>query len=905
MYTLMPAKHKIIASLCLSVLVFVCPCLSYGATVTYTYDNLNRLTKVVYGDGTTEEFTYDAAGNRLSQVVQVPDHTPPAPDPMTWATTPHQTGTGSIAMVATAATDPTTPIEYYFGFVGSPTGGTGGANSGWQPGTSYTDSGLQANHQYGYQVKARDGANNETAYSSPIQYAYTAIETPTGINFGTVTSSSLQVQSTNTPLGLNRGNSGLVIENITNGTSSGWKQNNDFWTSSPLSPNASYSFQTKARNGDSVETGYSPSASKYTLSNAPGVSSFSNVTQTCIRTNWVANGNPNGTQYYCENTTNGTNSGWITSSFWDSCSLTCGTAYNFSVKARNGDGVETDWTSLGSQPTLACDDMAPPSLSITSHSSGQHVSISNITLAGTASDSGKGDNGIQQVTVNGLRANNDTATGSGTTNWSLGLTLSAGANTIIVMAYDNSSNNNTTTQNITIYYDSPNIFYTVNPNAPYSYIYGDNQITTWQGNLNEGYYDLPLGDFDFRFYGVLVSNLRISTNGYITFGTDGTNWNNVSIPNVGLPNALIAPFWDDLDLTGLSGDRGVWWGVSGTAPNRQLVIEWHQVPSLQYGTETYGFEVILYESTDRIKFQYLDVDSGTSHDLGVSATVGIENFDGTRGVQYSFNGSKPLSNGLAIEFTPADFHTLVTKYYNDVLGRSPEPGGAEGWTSEVERIVSLGIDVREGFQALAKFFFNSEEYHLQNKSDAQFVIDLYQTFLNRDPDPDGFNFWVNYLAQGLTRNMLISQFAYCEEFKLYVEGLFGSGATRPEDNLVNDLYRGFLNRFPDTAGFNGWVGLMRGAQCAGAQAVRDTTCQIALAFIQSVEYGLRGRNNLEYVEDLYNGILRRGGDPGGFVFWVNLLNSWTYTRQQVLKFFTDSEEFQFRVLEVIDAGCLQ
>ena len=211
-----------------------------------------------------------------------------------------------------------------------------------------------------------------------------------------------------------------------------------------------------------------------------------------------------------------------------------------------------------------------------------------------------------------------------------------------------------------------------------------------------------------------------------------------------------------------------------------------------------------------------------------------------------------------------DILNLVIKYYNDVLDRPPEPGGAEGWTSEIERIASLGIDVKEGFQSLAKFFFNSEEYGLQNKTDEQFVTDLYQTFLNRAPDPGGFNFWMDYLAQGLTRNMLISQFAYSDEFKLYIEGLFGSEAMRPENNLVNDLYRGFLNRFPETGGFNGWVALMRGAQCTGQQAVRDLSYQIALGFVQCPEYGLRNRNNSEYVEDLYNGILRRGADPGGF-----------------------------------------
>jgi len=222
------------------------------------------------------------------------------------------------------------------------------------------------------------------------------------------------------------------------------------------------------------------------------------------------------------------------------------------------------------------------------------------------------------------------------------------------------------------------VSYAINPNASYSYIHGNNQITSWQGNLNDGYFDLSLEDFDFQFYGISVTNIRISTNGYITFGTNGTAFSNDLIPNVNLPNAIIAPFWDDLNLTGLGGEAGVWSGISGTAPNRQLVVEWYQVPSFEYGTEMYSFEVILYESTDRIKFQYLDVDSGTSHDLGASATVGIENFDGTEGVQYSFNGSEPLSNGLAIEFIPS----------NDVFSDVPYGYWAEGY---ITAIYNVGI----------------------------------------------------------------------------------------------------------------------------------------------------------------------------------------------------------------------
>jgi hypothetical protein len=224
------------------------------------------------------------------------------------------------------------------------------------------------------------------------------------------------------------------------------------------------------------------------------------------------------------------------------------------------------------------------------------------------------------------------------------------------------------------------VYYTMNLNASYSYVDGNNQITSWQGNLNDGYFDLPLGDFDFYFYGTPVTNIRISTNGYITFGTEGTDYSNDSIPNENSPNAIIAPFWDDLNLTGLTGERGVWWDILGSAPNRQLVIEWYQVPSFDYGTETYSFVVILYESNDKIKFQYLDVDSGTINDFGAYATVGIENFDGTEGIQYSFNGSTILSNGLAIEFIPYSGSNIGVfrngKWFFDINGNGLWEGPA-------------------------------------------------------------------------------------------------------------------------------------------------------------------------------------------------------------------------------------
>ncbi len=90
------------------------------------------------------------------------DTTAPAPDPMTFTTAPNATGTTSISMTATTATDPS-GVEYYF----TCTAG-GGNDSGWQDSATYEDTGLTPDTQYTYTVTARDksAAQNSTAASS-------------------------------------------------------------------------------------------------------------------------------------------------------------------------------------------------------------------------------------------------------------------------------------------------------------------------------------------------------------------------------------------------------------------------------------------------------------------------------------------------------------------------------------------------------------------------------------------------------------------------------------------------------------------------------------------------------------------------------------------------------------------
>jgi hypothetical protein len=97
------------------------------------------------------------------------DTTPPTPNPSTWATVPYATGSTSVSMTATTASDPS-GVQYYFDC----TAGADGHDSGWQSGATYQDTGLTPSTQYSYRVQTRDqSANQNTGAWSTTQSATT------------------------------------------------------------------------------------------------------------------------------------------------------------------------------------------------------------------------------------------------------------------------------------------------------------------------------------------------------------------------------------------------------------------------------------------------------------------------------------------------------------------------------------------------------------------------------------------------------------------------------------------------------------------------------------------------------------------------------------------------------------
>ena len=150
--------------------------------------------------------------------------------------------------------------------------------------------------------------------------------------------------------------------------------------------------------------------------------------------------------------------------------------------------------------------------------------------------------------------------------------------------------------------------------------------------------DQTLGPFDIGFAFPwwdmnFESQIWVCSNGWLSFSSgQGAAYMNAAIPTSGSPNNLIAPYWDD--LTPNANSEILYYHDTA---NERFIVEWLDVPHYSTGG-TYTFELILYANGD-IDFMFNNLTHGTAN----SATLGIENSNGSEGIQVTFNGSGPLN----------------------------------------------------------------------------------------------------------------------------------------------------------------------------------------------------------------------------------------------------------------------
>ena len=233
---------------------------------------------------------------------------------------------------------------------------------------------------------------------------------------------------------------------------------------------------------------------------------------------------------------------------------------------------------------------------------------------------------------------------------------------------------------------------------------------------------------------------------------------------------------------------------------------------------------------------------------------------------------------------------FVNQQYLDFLNRLPDPGGLSYWTNE---ILSCGSDIscissrRVGVSGA--FFVESEFQEGGN-----FVYRLYKATLGRQPTYAEFSVDRGEIIEGpnleMTKVGLISKFIARAEFvQRYPASLTNA-------DFVNKLFD-TMELIPFTVERQQQIDFMNSGKTR-AQAVRDV---VEIQAFRSMEF------NPSFVLMQYFGYLRRDPDPGGYAFWLDIVNNREPNNYRgLICAFITSREYQERFSSVVtrtDSEC--
>ncbi len=235
--------------------------------------------------------------------------------------------------------------------------------------------------------------------------------------------------------------------------------------------------------------------------------------------------------------------------------------------------------------------------------------------------------------------------------------------------------------------------------------------------------------------------------------------------------------------------------------------------------------------------------------------------------------------------TSAGLGDFIERLYNVALGRPSEAYGKNYWINKVKLEGFTGADVARGFlfsdEFLGKNMSNSDFLDTlymtffnrpadEHKADWMTLMDQGWTKMQVI---DGFinsTEWAN-----LCLNYGIASGSNCKPNIIIQPGA-------EVESFARRLYTTCLGRDADPAGLNDWANQLANMQISGSQA--------AHGFFFSDEFIAHGFSNEEYVNRLYRTFMGREADPAGFADWVGQLNSGV-SRESVFQGFAGSAEW--------------
>jgi len=228
------------------------------------------------------------------------------------------------------------------------------------------------------------------------------------------------------------------------------------------------------------------------------------------------------------------------------------------------------------------------------------------------------------------------------------------------------------------------------------------------------------------------------------------------------------------------------------------------------------------------------------------------------------NTAPPYFTGNVID----DARFFVRQQYLDFLGREPDQGGWDYWTSQ---ITQCGVDaacVSARRREVSAAYFFSDEF----QKTGYFVYRLYKSALGRQPSFNEFNTDRNQVVAG--GNLDAARQAFAEAFVQRAAFLAKYPATQGRDAFIDALIANVMQSS------NVDLSSHRAELIATYNSGTSLTNSRALTLLKLIdypEYSQRGfpqsEFNPAFVLMQYFGYLRRDADTGGYNFWLNVLNT--------------------------------
>lgn len=209
---------------------------------------------------------------------------------------------------------------------------------------------------------------------------------------------------------------------------------------------------------------------------------------------------------------------------------------------------------------------------------------------------------------------------------------------------------------------------------------------------------------------------------------------------------------------------------------------------------------------------------------------------------------------------------LVTQQYNDVLRRSPTSSDLAYWNARVGSSWSPG-------QFIA---------HLESSTEADnrvhAVTRLYRAYFLRNPDHNGFTYWMNRRGEGRTLASISASFAGSSEFTRRYGTLSNSA-------FVDRVYQNVLGRPADSGGLRYWKARLDAGMSRG---------QVMANFSQSTEY-VRYTNEGVWVVGIYEALLQSAAPNDVYTLFVAGMKTNDLSLTSVATYVFDGTEYRNRI----------